>query len=130
PTRRSSDLKLPRLRQVPHFRQLIARAEQNLQRIPGHVHVAARHAHGHPAQDFFRSHDSSSLPDGSVPHPHAYISVAKGALPRRGGCGFAAGWCNVTVAQGMEGDGKKEDLTVLLRTSTHRTQKVRSSMEI
>jgi len=30
----------------------------------------------------------------------------------------------------MEGDGKKEDLTVLLRTSTHRTQKVRSSMEI
>src|SRR5690606_38448397 len=39
-------------------------------------------------------------------------------------------WCNVTVAQGMEEDGKKEDLTVLLRTSTHRTQKVRSSMEI
>jgi len=30
----------------------------------------------------------------------------------------------------MEGDGKKEDLTVLLRTSTHRTQKVRSSMEL
>src|SRR5690606_23196675 len=45
-------------------------------------------------------------------------------------CRRAGGWCNVTVAQGMEGDGKKEDLTVLLRTSTHRTQKVRSSMEI
>src|SRR5690606_34640332 len=27
-------------------------------------------------------------------------------------------WCNVTVAQGMEGDGKKEDLTVLAGTST------------
>src|SRR5690606_31395653 len=38
--------------------------------------------------------------------------------------------CNVTVAQGMEGDGKKEDLTVLGGTSTHRTPKVRSSMEL
>src|SRR5690606_39272000 len=38
--------------------------------------------------------------------------------------------CNVTVAQGMEGDGKKEDLTVLDGTSTHRTPKVRSSMEL
>src|SRR5690606_37632557 len=51
--------------------------------------------------------------------------------PGRGRRAPAPGrWCNVTVAQGMEGDGKKEDLTVLLRTSTHRTQKVRSSMEI
>src|SRR5690606_11212154 len=39
-------------------------------------------------------------------------------------------WCNVTVAQRMEGDEKKEDLTVLLGTSTHRTPKMRSSVEI
>src|SRR5690606_32343470 len=57
------------------------------------------------------------------------VQVGRGAAVQTG---FVAGprWCNVTVAQGMEGDGKKEDLTVLLRTSTHRTQKVRSSMEI
>src|SRR5690606_14453818 len=56
--------------------------------------------------------------------------IFPGCSPAGEAAAGAAGWCNVTVAQGMEGDGKKEDLTVLLRTSTHRTQKVRSSMEI
>src|SRR5690606_26837263 len=72
----------------------------------------------------------------SVRQPRPWALPAKWmkrgpVLPaRRSEAARSRGWCNVTVAQGMEGDGKKEDLTVLLMTSTHRTQKVRSSMEI
>src|SRR5690606_9319584 len=40
------------------------------------------------------------------------------------------GWCNVTVAQGMGGDGKKEDLTGPGWDEYRRTPKVRSSMEL
>src|SRR5690606_36341336 len=39
-------------------------------------------------------------------------------------------WCNVTVAQGMGGDGKKEDLTGPGWDEYRRTPKVRSSMEL
>src|SRR5690606_34859862 len=63
-------------------------------------------------------------------HPRQRARHAVSIGCNRGGAGEVSRWCNVTVAQGMEGDGKKEDLTVLLRTSTHRTQKVRSSMEL
>src|SRR5690606_28516799 len=67
--------------------------------------------------------------------PPVTVSIA-GKGPSRAG-GFLPGLpaslmqsCNVTVAQGMEGDGKKEDLTVLGGASTHRTPKVRSCMEL
>src|SRR5690554_4507948 len=74
----------------------------------------------------FSFNHSSNYPTSFWLSPFSFAVVRPCPVP----AARRARWCNVTVAQGMEGDGKKEDLTVLLRTSTHRTQKVRSSMEI
>src|SRR5690606_27137287 len=88
------------------------------------------------------------FPSGGVPpvpsssHVEFHLRRARGfSFPWKSWCRWAFSgsqrprWrpvqsCKVTVAQGMEGDGKKEDLTVLGGTSTHRTPKVRSSMEL